>query len=206
MDVSTRREQASAHLPSNMAGELPVSKLIHSSLFNAAWGSEELNAAKRNGRMDKRCNSSGCFEWHLLVFFVLIGWFFPLIFKKFVSGFKGFGSWFCFWDFFKVFNKTLHAQHTGLREASVPQPVGWRCQVSLPRGSHTPRTPQGPPCHRAGAAYRVLRAGRASLASLGALWGAESTGLVMASGEYPPHVPPFGPTSCLSPFPKYQNT
>lgn len=69
-----------------------------------------------------------CFEW--LVFFN---------FLNLILIFRGF-SWFGV-VVFLVFNKTLHGQHTGVREAPVPQCVGWRWQVSLPKGSPHAVTP-----------------------------------------------------------------
>lgn len=78
VDMSTCRERASAHLPSNMAGEFPISMLIHCPSTVLGGAVMRLNAAKRNGRMDKRCKAVGvlsriylgffCFDW-LLFFF-----------------------------------------------------------------------------------------------------------------------------------------
>lgn len=76
-------------------------------------------------------------------FFVLIGCYFSLI----LIWFWLLGFWVVF---LFVFNKTLHAQHTGVREAPVPQPVRWRWQVSLPKGCPTmqwqPSVPLGRWC------------------------------------------------------------
>lgn len=85
---------------------------------------------------------------------------------------------------------------------------GARCHC--PEAPTPPGTAQGPLCHEAGAAYRVLRAGRASLASPGALWGAESTWLVMAMDSSLRRVSTTCPSlwthltsSPLSQIPKY---
>lgn len=62
----------------------PISMLLHcpSSMLDGAV--MRLNATKRNGRMDERYNSCGCFEC-----FFFIGWFLPLIFLNLLLGFRG---------------------------------------------------------------------------------------------------------------------
>lgn len=148
-----------------MAEGFPISTLIHcpSSVLDGAV--MRLNTSKRNGRMDKRCNNCGCFQWNLLGFLFWLVDFFLFSFQ-FVFWFLGLVR-----SFFKIFNKTLPIHHKGHRKPLFRSLLGGGDWCHCPKAPIPPSdTPRAPSAIGAGDAYRVLHAGQASLASPGALW------------------------------------
>lgn len=113
----------------------------------------------------KDATAVGVFSGICLVFLFWLVAFFLFSFQ-FVVWFLGLVQ-----GFSKIFNKTLPIHHKGHRKPLFHSLLGGGDWCHCPKAPIPPSdTPRAPSAIGAGDAYRVLHAGRASLASPGALW------------------------------------